>query len=412
VAGKLGSPNGVQGVAGSNPAVPMVYIFILQSINGYARRKMCRAFLLGWHQGGTARENIRIPVGLMMEVHKMKVYPRTSEMLGAVNLFDSLALAHGLDLTKPDDAARFGSVAAQAMAEVRAQPTVLHGWRVQAMFAYVAASLGEVDVVKEEDAGRLVARSATLQVPDYRVVLRSGEEFFVEVKNCHKASPSARLSLTGAYCEGLAEYARQFGRPVRVAIYWSRWNTWTLVPLTAMSDVSGKRGISFIEAYVANEMTRLGDELIGTKAPLVLSFVADVTKPRAIQADGQVPFTVGAVEMYCDGQRIAEDTERNIAFYLMCYGRWEMKKSPRVDGNALVSLDFVFSPVEDSGQGFEMVGAISGMISQQYNELTTTVSRSIRRLTPRSGPGALGLIVEEGYQGIDLPLWRFKMEVA
>lgn len=341
----------------------------------------------------------------------MRVYPRSSEMLGAVNLFDSLAAAHGLDLTRPEDAARFGAVAAEAMAEVRAQPAVLHGWRVQAMFAYVAASLGGVDVVKEEDAGRLVARSGTLQVPDYRVVLRNGEEFFVEVKNCHKASPSSRLNLTAAYCEGLTEYGRQFGRPVTIAIYWSRWNTWTLVPLMAMSAVSGKRGISFTEACVANEMARLGDQLIGTRAPLVLSLVADVTKPRAIQSE-QVAFTVGAVEMYCDGQRIAKDSEKNIAFYLMCYGRWEMKKTSRLDGDALVSLDFVFSPVEDSGQGFEMVGAISGMISQQYNELTTTMSRSIRQLTPRSGPSALGLIVEECYHGLDLPLWRFKMQVA
>src|SRR5687768_2078302 len=110
---------------------------------------------------------------------EMKVYPRTSEILGAVSLFDSLAVMHGLDLTKPEDVARFGSVAANAMEAVRGQPNVLHGWRIQSMFAYVAASLGAVDVVKEEDAGRLIARSENLQVPDYRLVLQDGKEYFV-----------------------------------------------------------------------------------------------------------------------------------------------------------------------------------------------------------------------------------------
>jgi hypothetical protein len=89
-----------------------------------------------------------------------------------------------------------------------------------------------------------------------------------------------------------------------------------------------------------------------------------------------------------------------------------MKHAPRVDGDSLISLDFVFSPVEDSGQGFEIVGAISGMISQQYNELTTTMTRSIRRLTPRSGANKLGLIIDAGYLGHHLPLWRFTTQVA
>jgi hypothetical protein len=96
----------------------------------------------------------------------------------------------------------------------------------------------------------------------------------------------------------------------------------------------------------------------------------------------------------------------------MSFGRWEMTQHPRIDGDVLVSLDFVFSPGEETGQGFEIVGPISGMISQQYNALTTTMNRSIRRLTPRSSPSKLGLIIDDNYVGHDLPLWRFTMQVA
>jgi hypothetical protein len=84
-----------------------------------------------------------------------------------------------------------------------------------------------------------------------------------------------------------------------------------------MTVVNDRAGIAFVDAMTANEVAMLGDRLIGTRAPLVLSLVADVTKPRAIHADGQVPFTVGTVEMYCGVRRIADDAEKNITFYLM-----------------------------------------------------------------------------------------------
>lgn len=348
----------------------------------------------------------------MAKDDSMKVYPRTSEILGAVSLFDALAAMHGLDLTKPEDVARFGAVAVKAMESVRAQPNVLHGWRTQSMFAYVAASLGNAEVVKEEDAGRLIAREENLQVPDYRLLLRDGSEILVEVKNCHKPSPSARFSLRTSDLNGLRRYSDRFGKPLRLAIYWSSWNAWTLVAADALTVSNERAGITFAEAMVANEMSILGDRFIGTRAPLVLSLVADPEKPRVIQPDGKVPFTIGAVEMYSAGERIRDAREKTIAFYLMFYGRWSMEQSPQTDGSLLRSLDFVFSPVEDSGQGFEIVGTMSGMISQQYNQLTTTMSRSIRRLTPNISPSRLGLVLKEPYQGQDLPLWRLVVEAA
>jgi hypothetical protein len=341
----------------------------------------------------------------------MRLIPRDSAVLGAIDLFDTLAQKHGLDLSESKDIARFATVVEAALSEGRGRAIVLHGRRVQAMFAYVAASLGETEVIKEEDTGRLISRSKTVRPPDYRVLLGNGEEFFVEVKNCHKRHPAARMSINRSAFDSLAEYASVFGRPVSLAVYWSRWNAWTLVPFSAIRLDDNKASISFLEATKHNEMVRLGDLAVGTKPPLVMRFVADPNRPRQILADGQVPFTIGAVEMYCDGVLIEDETERNIAFYLMRYGRWTEEAVPRTEGDLLRSADFVFRPAEETGQGFEIVGTVSGMISQRYNELTTT-ERSIMRLTPRADPGSLGLLIDDSYRGRHLPLWRLRMKPA
>lgn len=342
----------------------------------------------------------------------MRLIPRDSAVLGAIDLFDSLARKHELDLTEPKDVARFATVVEAAVAAGRGQAIVLHGRRVQAMFAYVAASLGEIEVIKEEDAGRVISRSKTIQTPDYRVLLESGEEFFVEVKNCHKSNPAARMSIKRSSFDSLAEYARVFGRSASLAVYWSKWNAWTLVPFSAIELDDNRASISFLEASKRNEMVLLGDLAVGTKAPLVLRFVADPDKPRQILEGGrEVAFTIGAVEMYCGDVLIEDNTEKNIAFYLMRYGRWIEEAVPVIEGNLLISADFVFRPVEETNQGFEIVGNVSGMISQRYNELTTT-ERSIRRLTPGAEPSSLGLLVDDSYKGRFLPLWRIRMKPA
>jgi hypothetical protein len=349
-----------------------------------------------------------LAIGLleMSDHHPMRLIPRDSAVLGAIDLFDSLARKHELDLTEPKDVARFATVVEAAVAAGRGQAIVLHGRRVQAMFAYVAASLGEIEVIKEEDAGRVISRSKTIQTPDYRVLLENGDEFFVEVKNCHKSNPAARMSIKRSSFDSLAEYARVFGRSASLAVYWSKWNAWTLVPFSAIELDDNRASISFLEASKRNEMVLLGDLAVGTKAPLVLRFVADPDKPRQILEGGrEVPFTIGAVEMYCGHVLIEDNTERNIAFYLMRYGRWIEEAVPVIEGNLLKSADFVFRPVEDTNQGFEIVGNVSGMISQRYNELTTT-ERSIRRLTPGAEPSSLGLLVDDSYKGRFLPLWR------
>src|SRR5437899_11279405 len=109
------------------------------------------------------------------------------------------------------------------------------------MFAYVAASLGKCQLIREEDVGDVYSESSDVSIPDYRVVTTSGQDFFVEVKNCNDVSLSSGVRLTNSYVSQLERYASVFGKPVQIATYCLGWRRWT-VGSTDHLQVGGKTG--------------------------------------------------------------------------------------------------------------------------------------------------------------------------
>src|SRR5580658_3564409 len=97
------------------------------------------------------------------------------------------------------------------------------------MFEGVVVALGQVQMIKEEDAGDGWYEGDKLSIPDYRIALRDGTQFLVEVKN-HNGD-HIEISLTNSYVEGLRRYRELTGSPIKLAVYWVGWRTWTLVPL-------------------------------------------------------------------------------------------------------------------------------------------------------------------------------------
>src|SRR5207237_10049330 len=70
---------------------------------------------------------------------------------------------------------------------------LLHALRTQSMFEALLVSLGAVELLKQEDAGEIYAFDETLEVPDFRLVLRDGSQLLVEVKNFYQTN-NARKS--------------------------------------------------------------------------------------------------------------------------------------------------------------------------------------------------------------------------
>lgn len=164
----------------------------------------------------------------------------------------------------------------------------------------------------------------------------------------------------------------------------------------------------FPEAMKMNEMGTIGDMSVGTAPPLKLRLVTDANKPRTVREDGNVVFTIGGVELWCDGKQIKEQKEQNLAFYLMLYGDWPASgPSAIIENNERLAVEFTAEPVASNpGQGFEFVGSLSGMISRRYNELTAPKGQ-IDKLSPSVEPGTLGVVIPKDYKGKHLPLWRF-----
>ena len=116
-------------------------------------------------------------------------------------------------------------------------------------------------------------------------------------------------------------------------------------------------------------------------------------------------------ELYSGHTRIDDDEERNLAFYLMLYGKWPSSgPNAKIEKDEIMSVEFVNSPVEKSEeQAFAIIGELSGMISRRYDELTTK-NGEVDSLSPDVRPGSLGIMIDPDYKWRFLPLWRFHLK--
>lgn len=337
----------------------------------------------------------------------MKRIPRAPERFEVLELFTSLGTHHGFTVPDKGSHDEFVRRIAQSLDASSKNPALLHGQRVQAMFGYVVASLGRAVLIKEEDSGEIYVSDPEIRVPDFHVVLEDGSGFLVEVKNCHN-DPHEPFTCKGSYLVALSKYASIVSRPLRLAVYWSRANIWTLISAQHLPRMNGDVVLEFSKALKMNEMAELGDLQVATTPPLVLRVITDPAKPRRFDETGHVKFTIGGIEFYCHGRRIEKEEERNLAFYFMLYGNWESQEpDAHVDNGELNSIDFpVAHPAPSPPQGFEIIGSISGMISRRFNDLTAPEG-SIERIVPSREPGSLGVVIPRDYKGEQLPLWRF-----
>jgi hypothetical protein len=338
----------------------------------------------------------------------MKRIDRNPEKFEVIHLFEAIARKQDLNLVDAGSQEAFVKELSQSFARSKSNPIIVHGRRIESMFEHVAASLGKCILVKREDAGEVCSTDTSILPPDYRLVLDDGTEIFVEVKNCHKEDPNYRYRMKDTYVQALEGYARVFGRELLIAVFWSRWKKWTLVRSGDFVRTDGSPSISFREAVCLNRMAILGDMEIGTTPPLALRIIADSSKPRSLNASGEGIMTIGGVELYCNGQRIEDEYERRLAFYFMLYSRWNTDE-PRAEivNNELIYFEYISAPPEHTAnQSFECLGSVSDMVSQHYNELTTS-GAVVTRFSPSTEPGTLGVLIPLGYQGKHLPLWRF-----
>ena len=341
----------------------------------------------------------------------MKRLQRDPIRFDVFDAFAAFGQQEKISLRDPAAASGFVDRARASVERSLSNDALLHGLRTESMFEAMTASLGAVEIIKQEDAGRIYVTDTRLKVPDFRLVLKDGSQMLVEVKNFYQGQgEKARrpFELDRDYVEGLTLYAGAMKCTLFIAIHWAVWNIWTLVRPEAFRDEGRTKALSLQEAMVANHMGTLGDYSVGTNFPLSMVMIADRTKPRTVGADGSGGFTIGKVELYCAGRLIEDPLERRIATHLIFFGKWNYETEAKIVANQIDAVEHRWTPDEDHEQGFEFVDSISGMFSTLY-KFATQGEDKIENLQLDAGP-EWGLLIPEDYKGKALPLWRFILE--
>jgi len=341
----------------------------------------------------------------------LKRLNRNPEKFEPLELYDAIGRNLGYKLNVAQNRADFIKRIDESIKAASENSALIHGKRVEAMFAHVAGGLGQCAFIKQEDAGDVFADNDQLQAPDYRIVLKSGEQFFVEVKNSHYANPNYLYPISKDYDAKLQAYAKLNRIPLKYAIYHSKWNKWTLLSRDSFIEQKKRYVTDLVNALARNEMLTLDDRMISTEPDLIFELRADPSKEVSLSPEGYAQFTIGDVKMYCNRREITNAQEKSIAFYLMRFGDWPEGdiEAVYVD-NKFVGVKHTFSPENfERSETFSLIGTLSSMISAAYSERTVQ-EKDVVALGIKEHPEIFAPEIPLDYKGVALPLWQFLVQ--
>ena len=327
--------------------------------------------------------------------------------------FGKFGIEQKISLRDPVAKSAFGEHVASALDNALADHALLHGQRASAMFEALLVSLGEYRLLKAEDTGRVFPIDY-YRVPDFRVVLKDGEQWLVEVKNVYQANPIAqsRKLMTLAYRQSLEAYATATGAKLKLAVYWARWSLWTLVSPEMLIDERGDLVLDMTTAMMANEFGRLGDRTIGTRPPLSLRFNADPDKPSFIDDDGLANMVIKSVQILSDGEEVTDPDEKEIAWIFMQYGEWWTEGLQAViEDERLIGIEMLWGPREQHNDGFEFIGSLSRMFAGYFTAHTMKDDAVVQIQAPLR-PNWFSPLISATYKSKMLPLWQFILQPA
>ena len=335
--------------------------------------------------------------------------PKPFDLLNVLGRFGA---EQKVSLRDPQMRSAFANHVADAVDQALGDSALLHGQRAEAMFEALLVSLGEFRLLTREDGGQ-VFPSERYVAPDFRVVLNDGAQWLIEVKNVYETDPFAqsRTLLNADYHGKLADYATATGGQLKLAVFWARWSTWTLVSPEKLLDAAGGLTLDMFTALKANELASLGDMTIGTRAPLKLRLTADPDRTGPIGPDGQVEVVFSRSQVFSEDRELLDPVEQEIAWIFTQYGQWEEQEPiPLIDGERLLAIEFSWAPVKEAGeQGFDFVGSLSRIFARYYAEHTMQ-GRDVVQLRAPLRTGWFAPLIRSDYQSKALPLWRIKLQ--
>ena len=321
------------------------------------------------------------------------------------------------------DTERLDEFLARARASLEhsiATPSRMHGLRAQTLFRATLVALGQFRLLIEEDAGDPYYNDdiGRLAPPDFRVVDSAGETLLVEVKSVKLNGPLKPFGVRKSDVEAWRRWGELTGTPVSLALWWAIPGRWTLVSLDHLRPRGSKLEIDLPRAIAADEMSRFGDCLLGTKPPLIFRVHCEQEGPIDAKT-GEASVRITDTEMLVDGRKLIDEFERRIAWVFFRFGGWEIERElQHGSGDDVTAIDLVARPL-DSGdarqaqQDFASVGMLSSLYAALFNEATLSPEGEVDQLEHRPEPGELAdLIPDDFWDRPDrvLPLWRFNIQ--
>lgn len=330
------------------------------------------------------------------------------DLLASVAAF---AREQRLTLNDPTLIERFTRDAAQKLQEALADPALIHGSRAERLFEATVLSLGKFRLLKSEDAGRVHPLSA-YRAPDFRIVLNDGDQWLVEVKNVRCKDPSRQqTTMTAAYLASLEAYAKLVGSPLKIAIFWSLWNIWTVISPDRFRRADGGLRIKMQEALVANEFGRLGEVIIMTRPPLRLVLGAASDMPRTLSSDGLANFIIGSAKLFSGDTELVDPKDHKLAEVLFLFGEWSVDGPFAImdDDGGIAGVEFIARPIEPSDQGFDGIGWASRIFTRFFAQQTVDGDHVIQ-LNGEAAPEWFAPLAEWDFRNSKLPLWLGQIE--
>lgn len=334
----------------------------------------------------------------------MKKLKRNFEKFDSFDLFAEVILDKGHDFNDPIALERFIETVGQSIAESKENKNIVFGKRTEFLFAYVAGALGEVALLKQEDAGDIYFYGDDKLAPDYRVTFHDHKQILIEVKNCHSKN---QFCIKKNYYLKLKRYADLNKLDLKFAVYFSSPRLWVLLSIDNFDEYEDVYKIHFAKALACSEMSILGDCMIGTAPDLELHFLSNTGEEINISDLEQQPLNTLEIKIYCAGNEITDPLEKKIAFHFIQFGNWLEKDVVQIiEKSKTVGVKFLYSPEYQEEPNFAMIGTLSTMITKGFFDHTTK-NGEIVALKPKDDPRIFQVFIPMDYKSQNLPLWRF-----
>ena len=309
----------------------------------------------------------------------------------------------GIELTDPVLLDTYWTEIKPRLAEALADKQLIFGMRTERLFEAMVVSLGKYRLLKVEDTGGVHA-DERLRAPDFRLVLETGEQWLVEVKNIHAdidGPKSQTLELSPSYLASLERYAELVAVPLYIAVFWSKACMWTVIDPAQFRTKGGGLRVEMTASMPVSRLWELGDLMISMPGPLEIATIVRQTD------DGQVENK--HLQICRAGVKLTDLHDLQLAWILAFYGDWEAGEPvEEMIGEDTYLRRMLVEPPVPSGADFDHIGISSRIFSRYYRHYTS-VGDQVTQLNGEAQPSWFLPLSDWDFVNSKLELRLFKI---